>query len=245
MSFFTVEDRERVRDRVLELAEADERVVGGAVVGSVALGDGDRWSDLDLTFAVADGVAVEDVLADWSRMLADEVEAVHLFDVGSGGALYRVFLLPGCLQLDLSFAPQASFGARSPSFRLLFGTAAELPQAEPQAAAELFGYAAHHAVRARISLERGRPWLAEYWTSAVRDHALALACRQRGLPTSYGRGVDELPPEMLALFEGALPHSLEPAELLRALAVAVDGLLREAGELGTPVEPQLRAITAR
>ena len=30
---FTVEDRERVRDRVLELAASDERVVAGAVVG--------------------------------------------------------------------------------------------------------------------------------------------------------------------------------------------------------------------
>ena len=35
---FTVEDRERVRDRVLELAAADERVVAGAVIGSLVVG---------------------------------------------------------------------------------------------------------------------------------------------------------------------------------------------------------------
>jgi len=244
MSFFTKEDRERVRDRVLELAETDDRVIAGALVGSLALADGDAFSDLDLTFAVAEGVAVEDVLGDWTRTLADGLSAVRLFDVWGGGALYRVFLLPGCLQLDLSFAPQASFGARTPRFRLLFGRAAELRHAEPVSPEELFGYAVHHALRARFSLERGKSWLAEYWTSAVRDYALALACSRRGLPTGYGRGFDELPAGLLRSFEDALPASLERVELQRALAAAVEGLLREAGELARPVERQLRAVAA-
>ena len=64
---FSVEERERVRDRVLEFASSDQRVVAGAVVGLLALGDGDRWSDLDLTFAVADDVPVLEVLSDWTR----------------------------------------------------------------------------------------------------------------------------------------------------------------------------------
>ena len=233
-----------MRDRVLALADADERVVAGAVVGSLAAGEGDLFSDLDLTFAVDDGVSVEDVLADWTPALADELDAVHLFDVAAGAAIYRVFLLPGCLQLDISFAPQASSGARTPSFRLLFGTAAQLPHVEPPAVEELFGHAVHHALRARFSLERGKLWLAEYWLSSLRDTALALACRRRGLPTSYGRGFDELPPPVLAGFESALPRSLAPDELLRSLAAAVDGLLSEAGELGAAVELQLRAVSS-
>jgi hypothetical protein len=243
MSFFTAADRAHARDRVLALAEGDERIVAGAEVGSRALGEGDRWSDLDLTFGAVDGIAVEDVLDDWTRVLADELEAVHLFDLWSGTALYRVYLLPGCLQLDVSVAPASSWGARTPRFRLLFGTAAELPHAEPPPAEELFGYAVHHAVRARFALERGRPWLAEYWARQVRDYALALACHRRGLPTSYGRGFDDLPADVLAGFERALPRSLDGDELLRALAVAIDGLVREADELATPLERELRALT--
>jgi hypothetical protein len=61
---FSVDDRNHIRDRVLQLAESDARVVAGAVVGSLALGEGDRWSDLDLTFAVADGVSLQEVLED-------------------------------------------------------------------------------------------------------------------------------------------------------------------------------------
>ena len=127
MSLFSVDDRDRARDRVLELAVADQRVVAGAVVGSLALDDGDRWSDLDLTFAVADERQLPDVLADWTRTIVADLDAVPLFDVSAGETVYRVFVLPGCLQLDLSFAPAASFGALGPKFRLLFGSAVERP----------------------------------------------------------------------------------------------------------------------
>ena len=63
---FTVEQRDALRARVLTLAEADRRVVAGAAVGSLALGGGDRLSDLDLTFGVADEVPVAEVLGDWT-----------------------------------------------------------------------------------------------------------------------------------------------------------------------------------
>jgi hypothetical protein len=244
---FDVEDRARVRDHVLTHASSDPRVVAGAVVGSLALGEGDRWSDLDLTFGVADELPVRGVLADWTGMVIDDLGGVHLFDLPSGPTIYRVFLLPGCLQLDLSFTPAAEFGAGSPRFRLLFGEAVERPHPEPPPAHELFGYAVHHARTARVRIERGSGWQAEYWISALRDYALSLASRRRGLPARYGRGFDDLPAEVLAAFEPALVRSLEREELLRALAVAVDGLLREAAEveeLAAKVEPQLRALAS-
>lgn len=244
---FSVEERDRVRDRVLEMASADSRVVSGAVVGSLALGGGDRWSDLDLMFAVADGAPVAEVLADWSRSLVDEFDAVHLFDLPSGATIYRVFLLPDCLQFDLSFAPVSEFGAGGPKFRLLFGSAVEKPYASPPSAHELFGYAVHHARAARVCIERGRYWHAEYWISALRDYALSLACRRRDLPARYGRGFDDLPAEVLDAFSDALARSLEREELLRALAGAVAGLLRESAEVrdvAAKVEPQLRELTS-
>ncbi len=77
------------------------------------------------------------------KRLVEEFEAVRLFDVPSGGAVYRVFLLRGCLQFDLSFSPATQFGAIGPEFRLLFGTAIEKPSIGPSSARELFGYAVH------------------------------------------------------------------------------------------------------
>jgi predicted nucleotidyltransferase len=242
---FRPEDRDRVHDYVVGMASSDARVVGGAVLGSLAHGEGDRWSDLDLMFAVAEGVPVAEVLRDWTRRLADDFDAVALFDLQAGAATYRVLLLPGCLQLDLSFAPAADFGAAGPNFRLLFGSAVDRPHGSPPSPDRLFGFAVHHALRARFCIERGRHWQAEYWISGVRNHALGLACRSRGLDTSYGRGFDQLPGPVLAAFEGSIVRSLEPAELRRSLAVAIEVLLKESGEaadLARRVEPQLREL---
>lgn len=227
---FTIDYRDSVRDRALALAAADPRVVAGAVVGSMALSEGDRWSDLDLTFAVADDAPLRDVLEDWTRSLVAEFDAIQLFDLPAGESIYRVFLLPGCLQFDLSFTPAFAFGATGPQFRLLFGSSVEKPFPPPPSAQELFGYAAHHALRACFCIERRRFWQAEYWISAARDYALSLACLRRGLPAYHGRGFDALPADAHAAFADALVRSLERDELLRALAVMIAGLLREASQ---------------
>lgn len=242
---FSIRDRDRIRDRVLQLAASDTRVVAGAVVGSLAHGTGDRWSDLDLTFAVADNVPLGDVLEDWTRTLVEEFDAAHLFDLPSGASIYRVFLLPGCLQFDLSFTPAAQFGASGPKFKLLFGSFVEKPYAQPPSAQELFGYAVHHALRARFCIERGRYWQAEYWISGTRDYALSLACNCRSLAVNEGRGYDDLPPDVRDIFVRTLVTSLERDELLRALGCAIEGLLREVDDVQTlaaKVEPQLRML---
>src|SRR6201999_1455148 len=102
VTMFSVEYRQQVSSRVLVWAESDQRVVAGARIGSLAHGPGDRWSDLDLTFAVSDDARIADVLEDWTGKLLAEFDAIRLFDLPSGRSIYRVFLLPGCLQFDLS-----------------------------------------------------------------------------------------------------------------------------------------------
>lgn len=121
---FTVEQRHALREHLLRLAEEDERVVAGAAVGSLAVDSGDRFSDLDLTFGIADHVPVADVLNGWTRTLIDELDAVLLADLERGPTTYRVFLLPDALQFDLSMTPAAQFRPAGPRFRLLFGETA-------------------------------------------------------------------------------------------------------------------------
>ncbi|MFN2197391.1 MAG: nucleotidyltransferase domain-containing protein [Anaerolineales bacterium] len=248
LPLFSIAYRQGVRDFTLDMAVVDERVIAGAEVGSLALGNGDRWSDLDLTFAVAEGHSIHTVLEDWTRQLAAEFNAAHLFDLPSGPAIYRVFLLPGCLQFDLSFAPAHQFGARGPKFRLLFGQAVPLPLPPLPSASELFGYAVHHVLRARFCLARGRAWQAAYWINSGRDYALNLACLRKGLPAVQGRGFDALPPEVLARFEPTLIASLDRQVLLAALAGIIAALLDEAEQIGAltgqvaQIAPQLQVL---
>jgi hypothetical protein len=244
---FTVEQRDAVRDRLLQIAEADERAVAGAVVGSLALGGGDRFSDLDLTFGIADQVPVAEVLEDWTGKLTGELQAVRLVDLERGPTIYRVFLLPDALQLDLSMTPAARFRPGGPRFRLLFGeiappdAAAASPAGPgslfiptPALAEDLFGWGVVYALHARACIERGRLWQAEHYVGAARDHALSLACLTLGLTAAQARGYDDLPAEVLARFEGTHVGAAEPAALRRALAASVAGLMREGAEAGLP-----------
>jgi hypothetical protein len=243
---FTVAQRDALRDRVLRLADEDERVVAGAVVGSLALG-GDRFSDLDLTFGVAGSATVADVLDDWTRTLTDEMDAVHLADLARGPTIYRVFLFPDALQFDLSMTPAAQFRPAGPRFRLLFGQIAagaseasapkapgDLFIATPVVAGDLFGWGVIYALHARSCIERGRLWQAEHYVGAVRDHALSLACLREGVVVVQARGYDDLSAKTLARFEGSHAGAVEPGALRAALAASVGALLQEGVEAYLP-----------
>jgi len=219
-----------VRERVLAIARGDSRVAAGAAVGSLALGGGDRYSDLDLTFGVADGVPIAEVLEDWTHALSVELGAVHLVDLERSPTTYRVFLLADLLQFDLSLTPASQFVPAGPRFRLLFGQTATgvAPRAPtPPVAADLFGWGVVYALHTRACIERGRVWQAEHYGGAVRDHALALACLRLGLPAVQARGYDDLPAEILAAYAATHVDSLEPARLRAALAASVRALLDE------------------
>jgi hypothetical protein len=244
---FTVEQRDALRDYVLRFAEQDERVVAGASVGSLAVDGGDRFSDLDLTFGIADHVPVAEVLEDWTGTLIDQLDAVHLADLERGPTTYRVFLLPDALQFDLSMTPAARFRPAGPRFRLLFGATAggdsavptpgaagELFIPTPVLAGDLFGWGVIYALHARACIERGRVWQAEHYVGAVRDHALSLACLRRGLPAVQARGYDDLPAETLARFEDAHVSTARPEALRGPLAASVLALMREGSEAGLP-----------
>jgi hypothetical protein len=226
---FTVEQRDALRDHVLQLAEADDRVVAGAAVGSLALDGGDQFSDLDLTFGIADHIPITAVLDDWTRTLIGDRDAVQLADLERGPTIYRVFLLPDALQFDLSMTPAAQFRPGGPRFRLLFGeTAAGDPTfPTPPVAHDLFGWGVIYALHARACIERGRVWQAEHYVGAVRDHALSLACLREGVPAVQARGYDDLSAETLARFEDAHVSALGSRALRTALAASVLALMRE------------------
>ena len=221
--------RERVSDWLVERARADDRIVAGAAIGSLTAGGGDRYSDLDLTFAIREDGDLEELLDDYAQALADEFDATMLFDLPWKGIVYRVFLFPDCLQLDLSFS-RGAVVQTSPKLTLLWGEARQEPS-QPQPAEELFGWAALLVRSARVTIERGQPWLAEWCVTEVRNNAMGLACRRRGLPVRYAKGRDQLPEEVRRRFAAGIVRSLERDELERALAVVVECLLDEAEEV--------------
>ena len=145
---------------------------------------------------------------------------------GEGRRSIGLFLLASTLQVDLAFWLPSEFGAIGPSFRLIFGDANERAPAPP-AAGDHIGMAWLYALHVRSSIARGRLWQAEYMLSGMRDSVLAIACARCGLPAHQGRGMDDLPSEVLLPLTQALVGSLEVPELERAFHVTMEALLRE------------------
>lgn len=245
-TMFTPEERETIATEILEAARSDGRITSGAMTGSASVDKADQWSDIDLAFAVAYGHGVETVLSDFSERMYKQHGALHHLDVPSGTWIYRVFFLANTLQVDLAFAPEADFGARGPTFKLLFGEAKPLPQPGLPQAETLIGWAWLYALHARSSIARGKVWQAEYMISGMRDQVLSLACLRHGLPAREARGVDQLPEEVTRPFEAGLVRSLDPFELTRAFRVVAEALIQEADtldkNLAIRLTPALRSL---
>jgi len=239
---FTAEQRDHVRQRVLALAQSDPRAIAGALTGSMAFGGGDRWSDIDVAFGIAEGIPPEAVLEDWTQVLAREWSVLHHFDLRYGSSVYRVFLLPSGLEVDVAATPAEDFGARGPNFRALFGPTHQL-EARPQPnASSLIGLCWHHVLHARACIERHKPWQAEYWISEMRHHILELACLRLGENALEGRGFDRLPSRVREPLAEALVRSLTEAELRRALAVATRCLIAELEAWDSPLCARLSPL---
>lgn len=243
---FTVEERDRIRDRLLAKADADAAVVGVALTGSHAVGAGDRWSDTDLVLAVRGELTA--TLNRWTQWIYDEFGAQHHWDLPAGASIIRVFLLPGWLEIDMTFASEAEFGPRGPQWQTVFGQTQPL---EPFTAPDrntLVGLLWHHALHARICIQRSRWWQAEHWISAMRDHVITLACLRLGHPTAYAKGAHLLPDELVAPLETTLVRSLAEPEIHRALSatvtVVMDELERSDPALATRLRPMLIELSA-
>jgi predicted nucleotidyltransferase len=224
---FTAKQRDYVRNYVLEMAQADPRVTGGALIGSTAAGAEDSWSDIDVTFGIASGNEVETVIDDWTQVLERDFGVLNHFDLRSGSSIYRVFLLPDGLEIDVSVTPEKDFGAKSPHFYTLFGSVQPLKATPTPDTKHIIGLSWHHVFHARSCIERHKPWQAEYWISEVRNHTLALICIRLGESAVHGRGLDKLPEAITDPFAATLVRSLDELELRRALAMATLYLIAE------------------
>lgn len=250
---FTPEQRAGLLEELIRAAREDEAIVGAVQVGSLAKGEGDDWSDIDLMLQLADGAEPEEVVSRWTKTFYDRHGAVHHLDVHSGGALYRVFLLDSTLQVDVSFWPYEQFSASSPDFVQLFGAPIPLREPRASAASHTIGLAWLYALHSRSAIARGRVWQAITMLDELRDQVVALTCRRHGLRQYQGRGADRLPEDVKAALAAARASSpalddlsASHAGLVTLLAAEVEHCRREDEALGRLREPLgVLARTAR
>lgn len=216
--------REEIRKAILERAKEDKRIVSAAIIGSYAKGTVDRWSDIDLTFGVAEDYVIEEVVRNWTEYINGNLKGIDLLDTYRGSTIYRIFILPGNLQVDLSFSPEKEFGPLNKDFVLLYGKQYDKPQPPNQSVDNLFGWIIHHLIRTIYCLERNRLWQAEYWLSEARNYMLKIACIERGLNPDHGRGFDDLPEEILTYAHDSYIQEVRREEMLLSIKRIVAAL---------------------
>lgn len=237
---FSSQEREHLTQALLNAAKTDPRISGGAITGSKSVGMEDAWSDIDLAFGVRGDL--QEPLDDFTQTMYEHHQAVHHTDVHSGAWIYRVFLLESTLQVDVAFAPEGVFGARAPTFKLVFGQAKEIPQSPKPEAESLIGLAWLYALHVRSSIKRGKLWQAEYMVSGMRDQVLALACLRHDLPTREGRGLDQLPTEATAKLQSSLVRELTVQELARAFREITEAFIAELNLTDKPLSARLSPV---
>ncbi len=237
---FTSEERERLLAELIARARADDVVTAAALVGSAARHQLDRWSDLDLALRLVDGADVEATADRWAADLAAAHDVADHLDVWAGPTLYRVFLLAGSLQVDLSFWPAATFASNGEFFEVLFGEAHAPSTPTAPDPRTTVGWAWLYALHARSAIARDRRWQAVQMLAGLRDQLVTLACRRYGLPAYQGRGVDRLPAPLLDRLLDTRPSAPETLLLVTAFRAAVDLLLVEVGHLDPAWATRLR-----
>jgi len=185
---FTPAYRKIIRDKIIQKIKDDENITSAAVIGSYARNEVDDYSDIDLTFGISKEVSQRNILTRYKTFIQTEFDGVFLFDLQQDETVYGVFLLPGCLQVDLSFTPQASFGPRAHPFVLLFGNQQAYKTASPHEPIEdKFGLIVHHLLRTKVCIERNQFDKAQEWLVQSEKHLLELnsITRDSKLSSSY------------------------------------------------------------
>ncbi|QIS16622.1 nucleotidyltransferase domain-containing protein [Nocardia arthritidis] len=244
---FSEQRRDQLRDELVAAARADQRITAAALTGSGAIDRTDRWSDIDLALRLADDVAEQEVVADWTDRMYRAHEALDHVDIYLRRTRFRVFLCADTLQVDIAFWSATEFGAIGPNFRLLFGSANTRPQAAAPDTSTAIGVGWLYALHARSAIARGRVWQAQYLIDGLREQALNLACLRHGLVAVQGRGYDDLPAEVHALFADTLVSGVGVEHLRSALRATIEALLHETDavdrERAQRLRPTLRELT--
>jgi predicted nucleotidyltransferase len=183
-SIRTVEEYDAVIARFVDACIGDGRIVAAFLGGSIARGEADEYSDLDLGLIVADS-AYDDVLAERANFIRKLGDPLFLEDFGHEGIAF--FILPDGIEGELCFGRDGELGEfLEGPYRVLVDkkgllAGAGFAQPKPDAAVQAeelrrvlywFWHELSHFIAA---LGRGHLWWAAGQLEALRGHCVNLA----------------------------------------------------------------------
>jgi predicted nucleotidyltransferase len=183
---------QRVLAAVVAHYAGDPRVLAVVLFGSLARGNWDHYSDLDLDIILADGVAVSPTqelerLCAALAAIGERAAAIVPKRADEGDVV-----LVSLLELSVRYHPLVSTSPNIvESLRLLWGRITEEDictagraneRAEPPAFAVLRDRCVRALLEADVALQRRRLWFAVEQLNMARDQIIALFAAARGAP---------------------------------------------------------------
>ena len=229
----------------------DQRVLAVGILGSLARGTGDAWSDLDLDLVLADGVVLDAVAE--ARALCQHLGLTETLVVSSRPGEVDV-VLPSLEQFSIRYHPLGTTNAHIvDDLKILSGRldraavlAAGVVHSSPVRPMELI---ASEALRFALSVEtavrRGNVWQALRGLDELRWRLQELFAASRGLPRPAHAIDAHASSDVQRKLSGVLARAAVPS-IARALANALD--LLEDNELAsgqyTLTQPQRTVLAA-
>jgi predicted nucleotidyltransferase len=170
--------------RFVEACAADARIVAALVGGSIARGEADEYSDIDLCLIATDE-AYEVVLAERANLIAKLGEPLFLEDFELDGIAF--FILPDGTEVELFFERENGLHEiHTGPFRVLLDkkgilAGAEFPGPEPGRADQvdqlrrILSWFWHDLSHLIAALGRGQLWWASGQLEALRAYCINLA----------------------------------------------------------------------
>lgn len=224
---YSKEERDEIQNSIIALAQKDNRIKDCAIVGSESIGKHDKWSDIDLTFGIDDETEISQILSEWNAIMFANFNANVLFDVEYKESIYRVYLLPNALQVDLSFTPTQNFGAITNAFKLIFGKANHRQHKPEPELSSILGYSILYALKSRCAIEREKYWQAIFYLDKFRENIMTMKCISLHLNPFDGRSFDELPNSFLNKITTGLTGELNRDTLKNSLRSFTKILIQE------------------
>lgn len=121
-------EQQALLDRLTAILRLDERILAAWTIGSLARGDGDAYSDVDLLVAIR-GEDFAALVADWPTFLARLSPTVFAQQLGSGEKPTITAITPNWLRFDITLASAADPRPHGYAAALLFARDRDEPPA--------------------------------------------------------------------------------------------------------------------
>ena len=242
--FFSPLERQQFLDQLHNELSQDPRIVGAVLIGSSAVGFADRFSDIDITGVVADGVDAKKVFEDWVSKIRSLRPVIRNFSSQPSPDVWLAgFLFEDYLELDISFQEANKLNAHKEKWKVMFDRSGELEErmktswenrlVSPIIERYIFllNDIWYYIVHTVVCSVRGHSIRASYYLNYVRDFCVRLAGLLADVETSESRQAHLLPADFKDQLQGTLISSFEQTELQRALQVGYELFFRLAAEM--------------